>query len=89
MAVLLITYELKTAGKDYSKFFETIKSVGDWWHYLDVVWLVDTVKSADEVAKALYPHFTKDDRLLVIKLARDHQGWLPQAAWEWINQRIS
>jgi hypothetical protein len=87
MAVLLVTYEHNTAGKDYSQFFATIKSSGEWWHYLDATWLVDTTMTADALAKALYPFFTKEDRLLVVRITADHQGWLQQAAWDWINKR--
>jgi hypothetical protein len=87
MAVLLITYEHKTAGKDYGPFFEEIKKSGEWWHFLDAIWIVDTNLTADALAHLLYPHMTKSDRLLVTKLAGDNQGWLAEAAWEWLNKR--
>lgn len=88
MAVLLVTYELNTPNKEYSQFFDTLKKTPRaWWHYLKDVWLVDTDISADGFAKVLYPHITQDDRLLITKLSGEHQGWLTQEAWDWINAR--
>jgi len=88
MAVLLVTYEFKTAGKDYSAFFETLKNTPQkWWHYLENVWIVETDLSADAFAKKLYPHFSQDDRVLVTRITSDQQGWLQKEAWEWLNNR--
>ena len=29
-----------------------------------------------------------NDRLLVIKVTGDYQGWLPEEAWKWIRKAI-
>jgi hypothetical protein len=88
MSVLLVTFELKTAGKDYDPFFNALKNNSEyWWHYLEATWIVQTTKSAHEYANLLYPHMTKDDRLLVVKIENNHQGWLAKEAWEWLNSR--
>ncbi len=88
MAVLLITYSLKTPNKDYSSLFEAIKATAAfWWHYIDDTWIVETNLSAEEFAHKLYPHFTRLDYLLVVKITREHQGWLPKDAWDWLNDR--
>lgn len=86
MALLLITHELKTAGKDYTPYFETIKrEANGWWHYLENVWIVNTWMTPHQFAQKLYPHITKDDRLLIVKITVEQQGWLPQDAWNWLN----
>lgn len=86
MPVLLVAYELKTPGKDYRPFYEALKgNCKTWSHYLDSVWIVNTRMSADSFAKALYPLMTTQDSLLVIRLAREYQGWLPKEAWDWLN----
>jgi hypothetical protein len=88
MAVLLVTYEFKTPNKEYGPFYEAVKKNSEgWWHYIDHVWIVNTTMSADQFAKALYPHITKSDSLLVVRLRREHQGWLPEEAWKWLNER--
>jgi hypothetical protein len=88
MSILLITYAKKTVLKDYTPLYESIKANSvSWWHYLDDVWIVNSIISADEFAKKLYPYITKDDRLLVVKLTAEHQGWLPPDAWKWLNEQ--
>ena len=88
MSVLLITFDLKTEGKDYKPFFEVIKTKCNyWWHYMESAWIVETEKSPDEFAKLLYPHMTTKDRLFVVKITKEQQGWVPQSAWDWLNSR--
>jgi hypothetical protein len=88
MPVLLVTYSLKNKQKDYSELFSAIKAnANGWWHYLDNTWVVNTNKSADEFTRELFPYIEKPDRLLVVKITGDHQGWLPKDAWNWLNNR--
>jgi hypothetical protein len=86
MRVLLITYTLRNAAKDYTLFFEAIKNGGSkWWHYIDAAWIVETTLTAEQFAHSLYPLMEQPDFLLVVKITREHQGWLPKEAWDWIN----
>jgi len=88
MAILLVTYSLKNQTKDYSDFFKAIQNnCTEWWHFLPDVWIVDTISSADQYARFLFPHIEKPDRLLVVKLSGERQGWLPKEAWDWLDQR--
>ena len=88
MSVLLITHALKNNLKDYTSFYEAIKgNCTHWWHYFDTTWIVSTHHSANDYAHFLYPHMTADDRLLVVKITQDHQGWLQTEAWNWLNER--
>lgn len=88
MGMLLVTAELKTTGQNYDKFYEAIKSNSTgWWHYLEHIWIVETYLSADAFAKALFPFMTKSDYLLVIRLQKEYQGWLPDEAWKWLAER--
>ncbi|MBY6276799.1 SinR family protein [Symbiobacterium thermophilum] len=90
MAVYLITYDLKKAGQNYDALYKEIKSFGDWWHYLESTWLVDTNLSAQTMSDRIRKVTDSNDLHLVIKLNRgtDYQGWLPKEAWDWINQRL-
>lgn len=88
MAVLLVTYDLKGSTRDYAPLHEAIKKDAiAWWHYLESVWLVNTTEGADALAKRLYPHITRDDRLLVIRVTNEYQGWLAKDAWDWLNSQ--
>jgi hypothetical protein len=86
--VLLITYKLNNRLKDYSPLFAAVKGNSiAWWHYLDTTWIVTTVHSADTYANILCQHIEETDRLLVIKVQKDYQGWLTDDAWEWLNNK--
>ncbi len=88
MAVYLIGYDLRE-GEDYESLIETIKSLGNWWHYLDSTWLVDSVWNQDQITNALISKLqSNSDRFLVMPVSRPVQGWLSGDAWNWINQRV-
>ncbi|MHC1684921.1 MAG: SinR family protein [Clostridiaceae bacterium] len=88
MAVHLITYDLNKAGQNYDKLYDEIKSLGEWWHYLDSTWLVDSSYSAQNISERLVPVIDKNDYLLVIKVTNDSHGWLNQDAWNWITKHV-
>lgn len=86
--VYLVTYDLKQPGQDYSSVHEAIKACGAWWHFLESTWLVDGHLTADQIAMRVRHHIDQNDNLLVIGVTGDYAGWLPRAAWEWINSRV-
>lgn len=90
MTAILLTYDLKKPGQDYGALHDAIKSLGTWWHYLESTWIVSapglTPQRTFEVVR---PHLDTTDHLLALDVSHDaHQGWLPTAAWEWINQHL-
>lgn len=88
--ILLVTYDLKRPGGDYSGLIEAIKECPGWWHYLKSTWVVSTNETPDELTERLGAHLHKRDRLLVIEVAPDakRQGWLPKKAWDWLRKHI-
>lgn len=85
--IYAINYDLKRPGQNYKALYDAIKGCGAWWHYLGSTWLVDTSLNAKGIWARLAPHVDKNDFVLVIAVTRDNEGWLPRAAWEWINTR--
>ena len=63
------------------------RTTSAWWHYFDTAWIVITPQTADQFAKLLYLHMENPDRLLVVKLQKDYQGWAETDAWDWLNTR--
>jgi hypothetical protein len=79
--VLIINYALKNGSKDYTPLFEAIKACGEWWHFMDSTWIISTQHSAEVIGKHLDDFIdTTTDYLLVARLQREHQGWLPNDA---------
>lgn len=84
-----VNYDLKAPGRDYSGLYGAVESCGPWWHYLGSTWLLDTELNANGIWERLAPHVDGNDRVLIIGVAADWQGWLPQKAWAWINDRAA
>jgi len=87
--IYAINYDLKRPGQDYEAVYEAIKGCGAWWHHLESTWLVDTSLTAKGIWDRIAPHADKNDFFLVVRIARDYSGWLPQGAWDWISSRSS
>jgi hypothetical protein len=85
--IYAINYDLKQPGRNYSGLYEAIGKCGETWHYLGSTWLVSTSLTAQGIWDRLAPHIDKNDFMLVVGITRDHQGWLPPEAWNWINTR--
>jgi hypothetical protein len=86
--VLLITYDLRTPGRDYKPFYEVLKQQGAWWHYIPSSWLVATTKSVQDVYTALGQHLSQQDFILVVPVRKPAFGYLPKGAWDWINANV-
>ena len=85
--ILLITYDLKKPGQDYTSLHNTIKSADSWWHYLESTWLIKTNQDpsvwTDKIKRVIDPN----DYLFIVDISgKSYNGWLPQKAWDWINQ---
>ncbi len=85
--MLIVTYNLKGAATAYTQFYETLKSQGQWWHYLPSTWLIYTNFTPQQVYEAARPHLQTNDHLFVATLQNGYNGWLPKDAWEWIKAR--
>jgi len=85
--IYAINYDLKRPGQNYDALHNAIESCGDWWHFLGSTWLVDTTLTAQGVWDRIALQVDANDRVLIIGVTRDYQGWLPQEAWDWITSR--
>lgn len=84
-----VNYDLRSKAKpDYVGLEEELKRSYKWWHYLESTWLIMTTESADELWDRIQPHCHKHDYALVIEVRNNSQGWLPAAAWQWINENV-
>ncbi len=84
--VYSVTYDLKTPGRDYTPLYEALKKAGKWWHYLESTWLIATDETPNQLYNRLVSTITISDRLLIIEVRNNGQGWLPKAAWDWIEE---
>lgn len=76
-----ITYDLRNPGRDYSKLTEAIRSLGDWAHPLESVWVVQTHSSSAQIRDHLRQYMDANDGLLVARLSGE-------AAWMGLNADV-
>lgn len=83
-----MTFSLRNPSKDYSSFFVAIRGNAlNWWHFIEQTCVVSTTHDADTFARLLFPHLETSDSVLVVEMQpHQFQGWLPQAAWDWLNE---
>ncbi len=82
----MISYDLKSPGRDYTTLYEAIKSFGVWWHYLGSTWIIKTSQSVSQVSELIRQRLDTNDYLIVVDITgKERDGWLPQKAWDWIR----
>ncbi len=88
MNVYMISYDLKVPGRDYTSLYEKIKSLGDWQHPLESVWLLATSEyNEDSIYQELKPVLDANDLLLILKVNPiNRQGWLAVSFWKWMEK---
>ncbi len=86
--VYLITYDLNKPGQEYSDLYETIKRFGDWWHFLDSTWLVDTQLTPAKMRDQMKAVMDDNDSVLVVAFGRPWASRLPEEAGEWITEHV-
>lgn len=89
--VYMITYDLNNQGKNYDDVINAIKeaSNGVWCSFWKSSYLIKSnLSTADAVSKKIQPFLDDDDRLLVIEVKNNKQGWLSEEDWDYINNSI-
>ena len=87
--LLLISYDLRKPGRDYSSLHQAIKNVGNWWHCLESVWIVETSRAAIVVRDELMRHMDTNDKLAVLRTAGDWGTYnLDKDCNQWLQERM-
>lgn len=90
MATLLIGYDLKTPGKDYTDLWNKVKNLGAWWHNLDSTWIVRCDKTPVQVRDELLSVMDKNDELLVVDITGDAAAWrgFNESGSKWLKDNL-
>lgn len=85
--VYMITYDLISAGQRYNELISAIKgaSNGCWCTYWKSSYLIQSPLSPSQIADRLKPYLDSNDRLIVIEVKRNYEGWLTDDEWSYIN----
>jgi hypothetical protein len=76
---------------EYKSFHDTLttaKGVINWFHYLEssYILIVDRNISASNISDFVQPLLPNKYFLVCELNLRNHNGWLPQEAWTWIDK---
>jgi hypothetical protein len=87
---LLVSYDLRGPGQDYSGLIKELKRKPPWWHHLKSTWIVSTDETPDQLYERLKEHLDKNDRILIIEITESasRQGLLSKRAWDWIRNTV-
>lgn len=62
------------------------KYISDWWHYLDESYIVVSSLNVSSLYNLIFPGIPGRYLLVVEIDPNNSQGWLPRAAWEWLQK---
>ena len=88
MSTLLVTYDLRKSGQDYSDFHKVIKSYGIWARLSESSYAVTTTDSATTVFNKLSGHMDGNDTLYVITLRSPYFGQGPKEVNSWLAGQL-
>lgn len=90
MAVYMVTYDLNNPGQRYDDVIQAIKeaSTGVWCTYRESSYLIQSNLSVQQVFDRIAPHLDSNDKLLIIEVKENYQGWLENNQWEYIRENI-
>ena len=85
--VYMITYDLNSTGQRYNELISAIKgaSSGCWCTFWKSSYLIQSPLSPSQITDRLKPYLDSNDRLLVIEVKRNYQGWLTDDERSYIN----
>ncbi len=87
MNTLIISYDLKKPGKDYTKVHNYIQSFPEWAKPLESFYIIKTNLTAQTVINQLLQHVDYNDKVIVIDVRNNFATWnnLPSEISEWIK----
>ena len=87
----LITYDLNTAGQDYENVIAAIKSASDgvWCSYWKSSFLIRSdYETAQEISDKISPYLDENDKLIIMEVNKNYQGWHSRDEWTCIENAI-
>jgi hypothetical protein len=94
MAVYLVTWDLNKKRADYAAARQKlVEHMSRYQHIkdpgLDSVWFISSDLSANGLEASIRASMGNEDRLIVTRIVQgQHQGWLHESIWAWINARV-
>ncbi len=89
MATYMITYDLNSEGQNYKDVIQAIKDAASaWCTYWKSSYLIKSSLTSQQVSDKITPYLDSNDRLIVIEVKNNYQGWLSEDQWKFIRESI-
>lgn len=89
MAAYMITYDLNSEGQNYTEVIQAIKDCSlAWCTYWKSSYLIKSNSTPNEILDAIKSHLDSNDRLIIIEVNENYQGWLSDKQWKFIKESI-
>jgi hypothetical protein len=75
MNTMLISYDLKSPGRDYENLWKHLRSYPDYRKPLESFWLVKTSSNHKTIWDETAKHIDSNDKLMVIDVTKDGAKW--------------
>lgn len=83
---LLVFDPYKTNASGLHDIIKNNTYIANWWHYLGSAYLIKSRYTLFTIQNDIITKWPNQHFLLIEVNAHNAGGWLPQAAWDWINQ---
>jgi hypothetical protein len=90
--IYMVTYTLQPwLLRDTTALDRELQRLPNWSHWINNTWLISTNEVADVLYARIRDNFLETDRLLIVPFDAQsgYAGWLPQEAWDWIDENKS
>jgi hypothetical protein len=90
MNTYLVSYDLRSPGKDYSTLHEHLKSYGTWAKPLESVWLIKSTGGAERIRNDVQVYIDNNDKIFVVDVTEREAAWaqLEEKVSEWISNDL-
>ncbi|MFA6171023.1 MAG: CRISPR-associated protein Cas2 [Patescibacteria group bacterium] len=75
MNTILISYDLRAPGKDYSSLWNYLESFKNWAKPLESVWLIRTTYNAERFRNDALNHIDWNDKIFVVDVTSRPSAW--------------
>ena len=88
MVAYIITYDLRSPGRDYNDLYDRIKSYNRWAFITESSWAVSTDHTAVAVRDYLTQALDSNDKLFVGQLGASAWIGLPSDVSKWLKDNL-
>lgn len=84
----IITYDLRSPGRDYNALYKAIKSYVIWGKITESTWAIVSESKASDIRDYLIKFIGTNDRLMVVQSGK-HAAWTNSlASNDWLKQNL-